>query len=71
MMRIKRSLTLTAAKQLVQILENGNICFTGRKLSIDLPANQTKRQNLIHAGNTFIDYLSHRRGHTFGHLRGF
>ena len=69
MMRIKRS--LPAAKQLVQILESGKICFAGRKLSFDLPANQTKRQNLVHAINTFIDYLSHRRGHAFGHLRGF
>ena len=69
MRRMKRS--EPKALQLFQILANGRICFAGRKLSFDLPSNPRKRQSMLDAINTFIDYLSHRRGLSLGHLRGF
>ena len=68
--RMKRS-EPRVAKQLIQILENGKICFAGRLLSFDVPSDPTNRQIMINVINTFIDYLSHRRGLALGHLRGF
>ena len=61
--RIKRS--KPAAKRLIQILENGKICFAGR-FSFALPSDPAQRQSIEDAINTFIEYLSHRRGLSLG-----
>ena len=57
--------------QMVEVLEDGKICLAGRKISVFMPSDQPHKQNLEHAINTFLDYLSHRRGKSFGHFQGF
>ena len=55
--------------EIAQILNDGTICFAGRKLPIRAPSNAADAEMVREALNTFILLMSHMRGKNAAHFQ--